>query len=202
MNEQIKVFKPSRQAKILFLMAEAFVVFVLFGVVGFKLAFGSGVISVFIWVCVLSTSFFVFRLLMSERLRVTPKEIVENNIFTRRRIVLATIEGVWVGYKASRYRWIALIIDLILNILSAINGGGSGSFNGDTVWLFIKTHDGEVTLGHGLEYSQLNEAASYIIEQIRIFFPENYTVIEIEEQRKQEEKRQKEREAVVEFWSK
>lgn len=202
MEEQIKIFKPSRQAKILFLMAETFVVFVLFGLIGFDFAFSSGVISLFICGSVLFISLLVFRFFISERLRVTTTKIEENYIFRRRRVLLDSIQGVRVGYKTSRYRWIILIIDLVFNFFSVANHGVDGSFDGNTVRLFIKTYDGEVILGHGLEYSQLNEAATYIVEQVRIFFPDNYAVIEVEEQRKQEEKKQKEREAVVEFWSK
>ena len=203
MEEQIKVFKPSRQAKILFLMAEAFVVFVLFGLIGFGFAFNSGMISLLIWVFVLFISLLVFRLFISERLRVTKKEIEENYVFRRRRVLLSSIQGIRVGYKTSRNQWIFLIIDLVLNLITLVNWGNDLDVtDGGDARLFIKTNDGEVIIGAGVDYQQLNEAMNYIVEQVSMFYPENYVAIEREERQRKEEKRLEELQAVQEFWSK
>lgn len=203
MEEQIKVFKPSRQAKILFLMAEAFVVFVLFGLIGFGFAFNSGMISLLIWVFVLFISLLVFRLFISERLRVTKKEIEENYVFRRRRVLLSSIQGIRVGYKTSHNQWIFLIIDLVLNLITLVNWGNDLDVtDGGDARLFIKTNDGEVIIGAGVDYQQLNEAMNYIVEQVSMFYPENYVAIEREERQRKEEKRLEELQAVQEFWSK
>ncbi|MDE2421878.1 MAG: hypothetical protein KGO49_11955 [Gammaproteobacteria bacterium] len=201
MDEQIKKFKPNRQSKVLFLLGEVLVIFIFYSVIGFKWSIGSGVISICILVCVLLISIILFRLKMSEKLRITSKEVIQNHLFHQKRIALRSVQRVRIGYKARRYKWILLIVDFMLGIFSVANGGGFSSFSDDSVRLFVKHNNGEIMLGLGLDYSQINEAAIYMIEQIRINYPESYKFIEIEERRKLEEQKQEERQAVAEFWS-
>lgn len=116
---------------------------------------------------------FMTLLSVTEKITVTSNAVVKSNIIKTNIIPLSSILTV-------RYLW--------------ISGGKGGS-----EWLFIKTEQSSFKMGLRFTKKRIDEAVAYILEQIHIYYPENYSNIV---KRMAEDTKQKESAAVVNFWRK
>jgi hypothetical protein len=189
--QAIRVFQPDRKAKIWQTINIFLVIIILAGLLGYMLSNGLEIIAIllFVLIAIYSLNFSSFY----EKVTITGHGVEQTNLREKQYILLNEIRSVQIITK--KLSFIDWVIEIVILLMSAASqGGGSGGLM-QSSQLLIKTAESEFTIGFGLRYGQLSEASAYILEQIRIHYPENYA-------RMQDEKRQKEQEAVAEFWSK
>jgi len=107
------------------------------------------------------------------KVTVTSKLVVQSNLIKTNRIPLDSILKVKRVYRSV---------------------GGKGSS-----YLFIKAEQAFFLMGFGFPEKMIDESVSYILEQIRTYYPENYSSMM---QKMDEDTKQKNSVAVVNFWRK
>jgi hypothetical protein len=165
------------------------VIIILAGLLGYMLSNGLEIIAIllFVLIAIYSLNFSSFY----EKLTITGHGVEQTNLREKQYILLNEIRSVLIIKK--KLSFIDWVIEIVILLMSVVSQANASSSLVQSSQLLIKTAESEFTIGFGLRYGQLSEASAYILEQIRIHYPENYA-------RMQDEKRQKEQEAVAEFW--
>ncbi len=187
MDAQTKIIKPNLRSNIWTFIQAAFVIFLVYALFGFKLNDG----SVIIIISIMLLYVIVFIVHVTRRIVITSDSIEQTSWFQTQSISLQLVRGVSVIPVMGFGVWLVWSVELLVGLASQST---SWSFS-DKSQLLVNTNEVEFKIGVGISDSQLNEAVAFILEQIRTHYPENYAVMEAE-------KKQKEREAVAEFWRK
>jgi len=185
MDVQAKIIKPTLRSNIWTLMQAGVVISLVYALFGFKLNEDSVIIIISIMLLYL----FVFIVHVTRRVVITSDAIKQVAWFQTQSISLQQVRGVNVIPAMGLGVWLVWGIELLVGLVFHAT---SWSFS-DKSQLLVNTDEYKFKIGMGISDGQLNDAIAFILEQIRIHYPENYTAMEAE-------KRQKEHEDVVEFW--